>query len=423
MTLTAPTPKPQKRVVITGMAGITPLGDSTDTIFAAFAQKRSGVCHNPDWEKYPDLHTRLAAPAFFETPSHFNRKITRGMGKVALMSVITAEKALTDAGLYRHGEFCHDIITSGNAGVAFGSSAGSTDAIVEMVEFIRQHSDRRINATTYIRMMSHTSAVNISVYFGLKGLTLPTTSACTSGSMAIGQAYEAIKYGKQTVMLAGGADELSIGSVAIFDTLFATSCQNDHPQKTPRPFDKHRDGLVIGEGSGCLILEEYEHAKARGATIYSEILGYGSSTDGAHVTRPESQQMARCMALALADADLTADDIDYVNAHGTATEQGDIAESCATAQTLGKKAVSSLKSYFGHTLGACGVLEAWLGIEMLRQGRLVPTLNLETVDERCGDLDYIMGDFRPTKATTMMSNNFAFGGINTSLIFKVVDEY
>lgn len=412
-----------KRVVITGMAGITPLGDDADTIFTAFGEKRSGICYTPEWESYPDLHTRLSAPAHFDVPSHFNRKITRGMGKVALMSVITAERALADAGLYKHDDYCHDVITSGMTGVAFGSSSGSADATVEMVEFIRHHSDKRINATTYIRMMAHTSAVNISVRFGLKGLTLPTTSACTSGSMAIGQAFEAIKYGKQTVMLAGGADELSVGSAVIFDTLFATSCQNDNPKRSPRPFDKDRDGLVIGEGSGCLILEEYEHARARGATIYAEVLGYGSSTDGAHVTRPESEQMARCMALALTDAGLRADDIDYVNAHGTATEQGDIAESCATAATLGKKPTSSLKSYFGHTLGACGALEAWLGIEMLRRGQLVPTLNLENIDERCGDLDYITGEFRPTTARTMMSNNFAFGGINTSLIFKVVDEY
>lgn len=408
--------KTLKRVVITGMAGITSLGETADEIFQAFAQKRNGVRYMPEWEQYSDLHTKVASPVLnFTIPSHFNRKATRGMGRVALMSVITAENALHDAGLYQH-----DILTSGQTGIAFGSSAGSVDALVEMIEFLKQTNEKRVNATTYIRMMAHTSAVNISVMFGLKGLTLPTTSACTSGSMAIGQAYEAIKYGKQTVMLAGGAEELSAGSAVIFDTLFATSCKNDQPQHTPQPFDKERDGLVIGEGSGCLILEEYEHAKARGAKIYAEIIGYGSNTDGEHVTRPASEQMGQCMQLALDDAEISAEQIDYINAHGTATEQGDIAESQATARVLGKKPISSLKSYFGHTLGACGAIEAWLSIEMMHRKQFIPTLNLNKVDENCGDLDYIIEESRQIDANIIMSNNFAFGGINTSLIFKKV---
>ena len=193
---------------------------------------------------------------------------------------------------------------------------------------------------------------------------------------------------------------------------------NDQPERTPRPFDQKRDGLVIGEGAGCLILEEYEHAKARGAKIYAEILGYGSNTDGQHVTRPDQEMMARCMQLSLKDAGVTADQIDYVSAHGTSTDQGDIAETQATAQVLGKKPISSLKSYFGHTLGACGAIEAWLSIEMMHRKQFIPTLNLDEVDPLCGDLDYITGQVRPLNANIIMSNNFAFGGINTSLIFK-----
>lgn len=405
-----------KRVVITGMAGITALGQTADEIFANFAKNKNGVCYMSQWERYGDLNTRLAVPVQFTMPSHFNRKITRGMGKVALMSVVSAENALKDANLSHH-----PVLTSGQAGVAFGSSAGSVDAIVEMVDFIQSNNERKINATTYIRMMSHTSAVNISVYFGLKGLTLPTPSACTSGSMAIGQAYEAIKYGKQTVMLAGGAEELSVGSSAVFDVLFATSTKNDNPAGTPRPFDKNRDGLVIGEGCACLVLEDYEHAKRRGATIYAEIIGYGSNTDGSHFTRPDSEQMGRCMALALADANIATHQVGYINAHGTATEQGDIAETTATARILGKKPISSLKGHFGHSLGACGAIEAWLSIEMMNRQNFIPTLNLNDVDERCGDLDYIMHAPRTLMTDIIMSNNFAFGGINTSLIFKKID--
>ena len=405
-----------KRVVVTGMSGITSLGETAEQIFEQFAQGKSGIRYMPDWEIYPDLRSKLAGPVeSFTVPKHFNRKVTRGMGRVALMSAVCAEKALEDAGLLHA-----DILKSGDAGVAFGSSAGSVDAVREFGSMLIEHNMSQLNATTYIRMMSHTSAVNMTVYFGLKGLTLPTSSACTSGSMAIGQAYEAIKYGKQTVMIAGGAEELSAAGSAVFDVLLATSVQNDRPETTPRPFDADRDGLVVGEGAGCLILEEYEHAQARGATIYAEIVGYGSNTDGQHVTRPDSEMMGRCMQLALKDAQLTAEDIDYVNAHGTSTDQGDIAESQATARILGKKPISSLKSYFGHTLGACGAIEAWLSIEMMRRNQLVPTLNLDQIDSACGDLDYIVSDMRSAETQMMMSNNFAFGGINTSLIFKRV---
>lgn len=405
-----------KRVVVTGMAGITSLGETADQIFAQFEQGNSGICYMPEWEQFTDLRSKLAGPvASYTVPKHFNRKVTRGMGRVALMSTVCAEKALEDAALLND-----PILSSGQTGVAFGSSAGSVDAIREFGSMLHDNNMNKLNATTYIRMMSHTSAVNMTVYFGLKGLTLPTSSACTSGSMAIGQAYEAIKYGKQTVMLAGGAEELSAAGSAVFDVLLATSSQNEHPEKTPRPFDAKRDGLVIGEGAGCLILEEYEHAKARGAKIYAEIIGYGSNSDGQHVTRPDSEMMGRCMELALFDAQVLADQVDYVNAHGTSTDQGDIAETQATARVLGKKPISSLKSYFGHTLGACGAIEAWLSIEMMLRSQFIATLNLEEIDALCGDLDYIVQQSRKMNANMIMSNNFAFGGINTSLIFKRV---
>jgi 3-oxoacyl-[acyl-carrier-protein] synthase II len=405
-----------KRVVVTGMAGITSLGETAEQIFSQFEQGKSGIRYMPDWEVYTDLRSKLGGPVeSYTIPKHFNRKVTRGMGRVALMSTVCAEKALEDAALLND-----PILSSGQAGVAFGSSAGSVDAIGEFGSMLIDNNMNKLNATTYIRMMSHTSAVNMTVYFGLKGLTLPTSSACTSGSMAIGQAYEAIKYGKQTVMLAGGAEELSAAGSAVFDVLLATSSQNEHPEKTPRPFDAKRDGLVVGEGAGCLILEEYEHAKARGAKIYAEIIGYGSNTDGQHVTRPDSEMMGRCMELALSDAQIAADQIDYVNAHGTSTDQGDIAETQATARVLGKKPISSLKSYFGHTLGACGAIEAWLSIEMMSRNAFIPTLNLDEIDTACGDLDYIVKQSRNMHADIIMSNNFAFGGINTSLIFKRV---
>lgn len=402
------------RVVVTGMSGITSLGETADEIFAQFNAGVNGIRYMQDWEIYSDLRCKIGGPVeHFDIPKHFNRKVTRSMGRVALMSVVCAEKALLDADLIDH-----PILKSGESGVAFGSSAGSVNAVREFGSMLIDNDMSSMNATTYIRMMSHTSAVNMTVYFGLKGLTLPTSSACTSGSMAIGQAYEAIKYGKQTVMIAGGAEELSATGSAVFDVLLATSSMNDAPKNTPRPFDQNRDGLVIGEGAGCLILEEYEHAVARGATIYAEIIGYASNTDGEHVTRPNSEMMEKCMRMALKDAQVSADNIDYINAHGTSTDQGDVAESQATARIFGKKPISSLKSYFGHTLGACGAIEAWLSIEMMQRQSFAHTLNLDTIDPLCGDLDYIVQAPRHINAKTIMTNNFAFGGINTSIILK-----
>jgi 3-oxoacyl-[acyl-carrier-protein] synthase II len=276
-----------------------------------------------------------------------------------------------------------------------------------------------INATTYIKMMSHTAPVNIGVFFGLTGRVITTSSACTSGSQGIGYAYESIRAGHQLAMLAGGAEELDVTAATVFDTLFATSSRNDTPQLTPRPFDAERDGLVIGEGACTLVLEELEHARARGAVIHAEIVGFGTNSDGQHVTQPNAETMAIAMRLALRDAQLEPAAIGYVNAHGTATDHGDIAETTATHAVFGERMpISSLKSYTGHTLGACGALEAWITLEMMREGWFAPTINLQRVDPRCGALDYIVGDGRALQTEYAMSNNFAFGGINTSLILR-----
>jgi 3-oxoacyl-[acyl-carrier-protein] synthase II len=281
------------------------------------------------------------------------------------------------------------------------------------------HDTRGVTATTYIRMMNHTAAVNIGMFFSIKGRIIPTSSACTSGSQGIGYAYETIKYGRQSVMLAGGAEELCPTEAAVFDTLYATSTRNEHPGQTPRPFDRDRDGLVIGEGAGTLVLEELDHALARGANIVAEVVGFGCNSDGGHVTQPNAETMRVAMELALEDAGLQPGDIAYINAHGTATERGDIAESNATEALFGKQTpISSLKGHLGHTLGACGAVEAWATIEMMNRGWFSPTLNLHNPDPRCGQLDYIVGTGRQIDAPYAMSNNFAFGGINTSLIFK-----
>ncbi len=404
-----------RRVVVTGMAGISPLGNDWGTLRERLGQYRNAITRMEQWADYEGLNTRLGAPAApFELTERYHRKATRSMGRVALMATRASELALIDAGLLGH-----PLVTSGQMGIAFGSSAGTPSAIGDFGRMIEERSTRGINATTYIKMMAHTAPVNVGVFLGVTGRVITTSSACTSGSQGIGYAYEAIRSGKQTAMIAGGAEELCATEAAVFDTLFATSVRNDDPGSTPRPFDATRDGLVIGEGAGCLILEELEHAVGRGATIRAELVGFGTNSDGSHVTQPNAATMKVAMQLALADAGLDAGAIGYVNAHGTGTMQGDIAESHATAQVFGNKVpISSLKSYMGHTLGACGALEAWISIEMMREGWFAPTINLEQVDPQCADLDYIMGQGRVLECDYVMSNNFAFGGINTSLIFK-----
>jgi len=252
-----------------------------------------------------------------------------------------------------------------------------------------------------------------------KSRIIPSSTAFTSGSLAIGYATEAIRAGIQDVMVAGGAEEICPSMASVFDALYATSTKNTEPHTTPRPFDANRDGLVIGEGAATLILEEYEHAKKRGAPILAEVVGFGTNTDGNHVTQPSAPTMEMALRLALEDAKLKPEDIGFISGHGTATEFGDIAESIATNAVFQDKVpFHSLKSYFGHTLGACGSLEAWLGIEMMWDKWFAPTINLEKIDERCAPLDHIMAEPRALDIKTIMSNNFAFGGINTSLIFK-----
>ena len=404
-----------RRVVVTGMGGVTALGEDWPGIRANLVAGRTGIRRMAEWDRFEGVNTRLAAPVEgFVMPAHWPRKKTRTMGRVAALAVAATERALADGGLLGD-----PVLRSGRTGAAYGSSFGSPDSVLGFFELKMTGASKTLNATTYIQMMSHTTVVNIGLFFGLTGRIVPTSSACTSGSQAIGYAAEAIRWNRADIMLAGGAEELDITDSAVFDTLYATSTKNDTPQLTPSPYDRDRDGLVIGEGAATLVLEEYEHAKARGATIHAEIVGFGTNADGNHVTQPQAETMEGALRLALDDCGLPPTEIGFVSGHGTATEWGDIAESQATARVLGGSVpIHSLKSYFGHSLGACGGIEAWLGIEMMREGQFCPTANLITVDERCAPLDYVMGEPRRLDVEYLMSNNFAFGGINTSLIFK-----
>ena len=403
-----------KRVVITGVGGVTAFGRDWASIQAGFVQGKNAVVHM-DWQdRFPELEAQLGAPvADYQAPEHWTRKQLRSMGRGTQMAVDAAEQALADAGLLGD-----ERIRDGRMGVAAGSSVGSTKDVGVMGDLLLHGNARQFNANTYVRMMPHTVAANIGIFFGLTGRVIPTSSACSSGSQGIGYAYEAIKYGMIEMMLAGGSEEFCPSEVYVFDSLYAASRRNDAPELTPRPYDTARDGLVIGEGAGILVLEELEHARRRGAKIYAEIVGYGANSDGTHITQPQQETMQRCMELALRDAGIRPDQVGYVNGHGTATEKGDIAETQATAAVFGRVPLSSQKSYFGHTLGACGALESWFSIEMMNSGWFAPTLNLDNIDPLCGEVDYIREQGREIHTDYVVNNNFAFGGVNTSLVFK-----
>lgn len=404
-----------RRVVVTGMAGITSLGDSWPVIREAMHAGKTGVKYIPEWERLTDLGTKLGSPAdWFEHEGVFKRQQQRSMGRVAVLAVKAAERAVAMAGLTDD-----PVLKTGRSGVACGSSYGSTAPTVDFFRFLETGKAGNLNATSYIRMMSHTTPVNIAVFFGLQGRVFTTSSACTSGAQGIGAAFEAIKLNNADIMIAGGAEEFCPTMTMVFDRLYATSNSNNDPNGAVRPFDSRRDGLVIGEGSGILVLEERDHALARGANILAEIVGYATNCDGAHVSHPSEETQKHVMRLALDTAGIDASKVGFISGHGTGTVAGDICESQATSAVYGSKTpFHTLKGHFGHTLGACGATEAWLGIEMMNEGLLTATANLVEVDPKCGELDHVMGAPRKVDAEFFVSNNFAFGGINTSLVIK-----
>ncbi|MSN96702.1 beta-ketoacyl-ACP synthase [Campylobacter sp. FMV-PI01] len=405
------------RVFVTGYGLISAFGKSWSENKTAFENGKNAVIFMNDWEQYRDLNTRLGAPILnYSHPKEWSRKQTRSMGRVSEFSVDASGMALNLANLVDK-EGIKKEIKDGRMGVASGSSTGSTDAVASMARLLL-NGQSDCNANTYIKMMPHTTAANISLFYGLKGRIIPTSSACTSASHAIGYSFEAIRYGLIDMMIAGGAEELCPSEAYVFDTLYATSCKNNTPNLTPSPFDKNRDGLVLGEGAGYLILESQKSVLQRGITPIAELVGFGSTSDGTHITQPNSKTMKEAMILALKSANLQPKDIGYINAHATATTLGDMAETKATNELFGENiAISSTKSYLGHTLGACGGLEAIFSIEMMRDEMFFPTINLVNLDENCAKLNYLR-EITNIKTNYVMSNNFAFGGVNTSLIFK-----
>ena len=403
-----------RRVVVTGMGAVTPLGADWATLGAALRDGRSGITPCPELAEVEGVKTRWAGRVDGpEWPKAWPRRRTRGMGRVARLAALATDAALEEAGLTGS-----DLLRDGSTGLAHGSTLGSPDEFANYAHaIVMNRTTEGIVPVQYLRGMSHTTAANLAAFYKIRGGVHTTCSACTSGSQAIGVGYEQIRFGRQERMICGGAEEWHTSEVAVFDLLFATSTRDD---ATPRPFDRGRDGLVVSEGAATLVLEEREAALARGAPILAELIGYATTCDGRELVSPHQAGMEAAMRRGLADAGIEGSEVDYLNAHATATEVGDLAESAATLAVYGDRVpTSSLKGHLGHSLGACGAIEACATIRMLREGWAAPTLHLEDPDPHCAPLDYIRAAPRALDARIAVSNNFAFGGINTSLVIRL----
>jgi 3-oxoacyl-[acyl-carrier-protein] synthase II len=406
-----------RRVVVTGIGIASPLGCDLAEASARLRANDHGMTAMPEWEAIGHFSPRVAAPVNVPKALEVSHKAARTMGRVATLATVASTIAIRDAAI------SDDELTDGTVGLAYGSTNGSSRANEEWVrKLMAQNGFRGMTSTTYLKFMSHTTAANLAIHFGIRGRVICTSAACVSATQAIGHGFETIGAGLADVMVCGGSEELHFTHAAVFDMLYAASkAFNTTPELTPRPFDQRRDGLVVGEGAGTLVLEDYDRARRLGKKIYAEILGFGTNCDGTHVTNPSSDGMRGSMELALKSARCGPETIDYVNAHATGTLVGDVAESQATHQLFGDRVpVSSLKGNLGHTLGACGAIELAFSISMLREGWIAATRNLEVVDPQCAPLDYVMGEARTAKLSRVMCNKFAFGGINTSVVVSAI---
>ncbi len=401
------------RVVITGMGVASPIGVSPDELVAGLREGRSGVRFMPEWAHIKDLQGRLGGMVDgLDLSARYPRKKRRTMGQVALLATYATEQAVAHAGL------SPETISGGRCGLAYGSTSGSNQALEQFCgPLFTEHTMRGLDSTAYLKFMTHTCAANLAQYFAVRGRIVPTNSACTSASQAIGYGLESIRAGHADVMICGGAEEMHYATAVTFDLLMATSVRyNATPAASPRPFDAKRDGLVVGEGAATIVLESEAHARARGATILGELVGWATNCDGGHLTAPSRAGMRTAMRLALDACRLDPGEIDYVNAHATGTDVGDVEESHATYEVFERAVpVSSIKSYMGHTLGACGAIEAIACVRMMQDGFLAANRNLAEVDPRCAPLGYLR-ETTEAKPRLVMSNNFAFGGVNTSLV-------
>ncbi len=410
----------ERRVVITGASAITPIGCTRDAIIHSLKTGASGVREmRSDGLLTGHIHSKVFGTVTDPPVFDFKRRDRKTMGPVAYYACHVAAEALARSGLDAA------FIRSGRLGVAFGSTHGSPTVQRDIYRtFFSDDAGklRNVGAVDYLKSMVHTTAVNITKMLGITGRVISSSTACTTSSQSIGFGYEAVKFGLQDAMLCGGADEYDTTTVAVFDNLLACStAYNDTPQLTPRPFDKHRDGLVVGEGAGAVLLEAYASARARGAEILGEVIGFACGNNGGDLILPNTDGIGRTITQGLEAAGIRPGDVDFISAHATATKMGDVMEAQAIEKIFGAgPAVTGLKSYMGHTMGSCGVIETILVLHMMKEGFIAPTLNLRDIDARCSGIRHVT---EPEAAAISIAavQNFAFGGVNTILFIKKCD--
>ncbi|WP_410511417.1 beta-ketoacyl-ACP synthase II [Paenibacillus sp. BR2-3] len=409
------------RVVITGMGVVTSLGKDLETFWDSLMSGKSGVSLIEAFD-VSDYTTRIASSVKdFDAEERFGRKEARKMDRFVQFAVAAGEEALKDSGLT-----IGEDIDAERIGVSVGSGIGGLGTWEDQHNLLLEKGPKRVSPFFIPMMIANMGSGQISINLGAKGPNTTQVTACATGSHSIGESYRFIQRGDADAMICGGAEAtIRPTGMAGFCAMRAMSTRNDEPEKASRPFDVDRDGFVMGEGAGILVLESLEHAQKRGARIYAEVIGYGLSGDAHHMTEPDPDGAARCMKMAIRDAGIAPEEIDYINAHGTSTPVGDKSETTAVKKALGdhayKVAISSTKSMTGHLLGAAGGVEAIICGLSLQKGMIAPTINLDNQDPEC-DLDYVPNVPRKAELNIVMSNSFGFGGHNATVILKKYNQ-
>jgi len=398
-----------RRVVVTGMGIVSCLGNDLDAVSRSLLEGRSGIRAVPGYAQL-GLRSQVAGIPQIDVAQHLDRRDLRFMGDAAAYAAISMRQAIADSGL------TEAQISNPRTGLIAGSGGASSANIVEAADLLRSRGIRKVGATRVPRTMGSTVAACLATTHHIKGVSYTITSACATSAHCIGAAAEQIQFGKQDVMFCGGGEEEHWSLTALFDAMGAlSSARNDRPETASRAYDANRDGFVIAGGGGMIVLESLEHANARGAPIYAELIGYGVTADGADMVQPSGEGAARCMRQALAGAGRR---VDYLNTHGTSTPLGDVIELKAVSEVFGADcpAISSTKSLTGHSLGAAGVQEAIYSLLMLRDGFLTASANIEELDPACSGFP-ILREVRRQRVDVVMSNSFGFGGTNATLLF------
>lgn len=400
-----------KRVVVTGFGIVSSIGNDRDEVRVSLQNGRSGIRYR---EQYKELgmRTNVDGPINLVTKDLIDRKVLRFMGDAAAYNYIAMQQAIDDAGLDE------SMISNPRAGLIMGSGGASHGNVVAAADILRSRGLRKVGPYMVPRTMGSTTSANLATAFKIKGVNYSISSACSTSAHCIGNAYEQIQMGKQDLVFAGGGEEVHWSSTLMFDAMGALSSKfNETPDKASRPYDVNRDGFVISGGGGTLILEELEHAKARGAKIYAELVGYGATSDGVDMVQPSGEGAVRCMRLALANVDGR---VDYINAHGTSTPAGDIKELEAVKEVFAGDvpAVSSTKSLTGHALGAAGVHEAIYSLIMMQHGFISASANIEELDPAAQGVPIARELKQDMDIQMVMSNSFGFGGTNACLVFQ-----